>query len=891
MTALNHPRTRTGGGRRERLKAIVVGLGPFARPHRRRLGYALVASFIVTAAQLALPWPMKGIVELTLAEGQRNPWMSGLIPASGNPVIWLAGAFVVLGFAFGLAEHWQRLAVSRFVVPTINDARVGIFKRLIESSAPEDPRREAGDVVTRVVGDTARLRVGMRGVLVHLLQHGLFLVGVSAVLMAVDVRLGLGYLLGLLLALSVAVVGTAMTERLARGNRGRESRQAEAALRAATETGLELDAKDPDRERPIALITQVKGRAAWAVQGVLSVTACTVLMLAVRLTASGRLTTGDVALVASYLLMLHYPMMRLGRQITRLGPQITSAERLARLAEPSRRRPDRASDTTVAVLSAVNEPCRDTVAAEIGAEHSTARIAAAKAAGAHAFISELPEGYRTPIGSGGGVLLSPAQRLRLNIARLQVVNPPSVLVDDPTAGLDAAAEAAVLPGLEALLRGRQQVAVVSASPAVSAAVVRATSQNAGCRPPSIGAAMPTVRADPALPSLPELLDAHAMAPLFGGMLDSQTVPDVRVHSVRYKPGDNVVVEYAVDTGSGWSTAVAYATAQSGLETKRDRRRNLRLAHRVAGKTPARDPLTYLPEVSALVQWLPLDLRLPLLTLSGKKLARRLANAGVTEVAPERPKLLRYLPRRRAVLRTGPHVVKLYRDALDFEDAQRGLRAVAALHNVRTPPCEAVLPSDQSTVQLFVNGRSPSLRPLASEEAGSLLADLHADTVLQLPRTTTTDILAKSSVRADFAGHLMPELRGELNSLIADLAAAAPPGLPAVTSHGNFHAGQLLASPNGLVMIDVDRLCLAAPAYDLASYAAHVAFGRPGEIELVTATLESLLTGYRERPAGLEWFLANCLLRRLAVPFRHQDEHWPAATASLVASARDSLRCA
>jgi hypothetical protein len=35
--------------------------------------------------------------------------------------------------------------------------------------------------------------------------------------------------------------------------------------------------------------------------------------------------------VASYMLMLHYPMMRIGRQVTRLGPQLTSAERLTRL--------------------------------------------------------------------------------------------------------------------------------------------------------------------------------------------------------------------------------------------------------------------------------------------------------------------------------------------------------------------------------------------------------------------------------------------------------------------------------------------------------------------------------------------------------------------------------
>ena len=71
-------------------------------------------------------------------------------------------------------------------------------------------------------------------------------------------------------------------------------------------------------------------------QRILGLTACLVLTLAVQFTESGRLDAADLALVSSYLLMLHYPMMRLGRQVTRLGPQLTSAERLARLAEPPR---------------------------------------------------------------------------------------------------------------------------------------------------------------------------------------------------------------------------------------------------------------------------------------------------------------------------------------------------------------------------------------------------------------------------------------------------------------------------------------------------------------------------------------------------------------------------
>jgi hypothetical protein len=126
-------------------------------------------------------------------------------------------------------------------------------------------------------------------------------------------------------------------------------------------------------------------------------------------------------------------------------------------------------------------------------------------------------------------------------------------------------------------------------------------------------------------------------------------------------------------------------------------------------------------------------------------------------------------------------------------------------------------------------------------------------------------------------------------LIEELAARVPSNLPLVTSHGNFHAGQLLEGPTGLCLVDLDRLCLAAPAHDLASYAAHVAFGRDGEMETVTATLDSLLAGYGRWPEALEWFLANGLLRRTVVPFRLQDEHWPDAVATLVASARQVLQ--
>ena len=316
--------------RGERLATIRDRLGPFARPHRRHLRAALAASVVVTVAQLALPWPLTWLVHLASGDGARTA-VTAWLPSIGGPAAWPIVALVAVGLVLGGSEYFQRVAVAKYVVRSVNDARVGIVTH--PQGADRGTSREPGDVLTRVVSDTARLRVGMKGVLVHVLQHGLFLLGVSVVLMTLDVWLGLAYLAGLGVAIGVALVGTDRAAAMARLRRGRESRVVNDALRAAT-SGQGLIARPTDRERSVAILTQVKGRTAWAVQGLLGVTACVVLTLAVHFTETGRLDTADLALVSSYLLMLHYPMMRLGRQITRLGPQLTSAERLAGLAEP-----------------------------------------------------------------------------------------------------------------------------------------------------------------------------------------------------------------------------------------------------------------------------------------------------------------------------------------------------------------------------------------------------------------------------------------------------------------------------------------------------------------------------------------------------------------------------
>src|SRR5262249_51221054 len=82
-----------------------------------------------------------------------------------------------------------------------------------------------------------------------------------------------------------------------------------------------------------------------------------------------------------------------------------------------------------------------------------ARIeAAARAARAHDFIVDLPDGYDTWIGERG-VKLSVGQKQRVSIARVLLKNPPIVIFDEATSNIDTETEVKIREALHELTQG------------------------------------------------------------------------------------------------------------------------------------------------------------------------------------------------------------------------------------------------------------------------------------------------------------------------------------------------------------------------------------------------------------------------------------------------------
>jgi ATP-binding cassette subfamily B protein len=321
-------------------------LGPYARPHRRWLVFGSLGTLFVVACRLAFPWPLRGVLELAFDQ-QGSTGVADMAPSAGDPALWLGGAFVLIVLIQGLAELVQRVSFARFSIGLVHDARTAAVERLSQPRTPNGDKRDPGDLIARVIGDSARVKSGLKGVLIRMTQNGVFFWGVLIVLFVIEWRLGLVFLAGGALMTTIALFGAVRVTNISRRLRRKEGLLAGRMHALLVGDGAddqdEVEAAERKSARGEAKTTKVEGLTIWGVHATLAVTSCAVVLLGLQLVRSGVMQPADMFTVLFYLLMVHNPTVRLARQTVRLGRVLASAERLAKVIEPERGKPQAAA--------------------------------------------------------------------------------------------------------------------------------------------------------------------------------------------------------------------------------------------------------------------------------------------------------------------------------------------------------------------------------------------------------------------------------------------------------------------------------------------------------------------------------------------------------------------
>lgn len=101
--------------------------------------------------------------------------------------------------------------------------------------------------------------------------------------------------------------------------------------------------------------------------------------------------------------------------------------------------------------------------ARFGPHDPEATVAAARKAGVHEMVLQLPQGYGTDIGEAGAVL-SGGQRQRIALARALYGDPSLVVLDEPNSNLDSDGDEALRQAIDALRRAGKSVVIISHRP-------------------------------------------------------------------------------------------------------------------------------------------------------------------------------------------------------------------------------------------------------------------------------------------------------------------------------------------------------------------------------------------------------------------------------------------
>ncbi len=293
---------------------------PFVAKQWKLFVIGCLFALVVVGIRIAFPWPLKAILHQWVNKSPKNPnpgaWFSNLDPTVVN-----ATAYFLLLVLLGWVDYWERWFFARFAINIAHDLRLKAVDSAVIAQGRDFDGVGTGELVSRLIGDLARFKAGLKGFLVHVATNGAHLIGVIIVLFFISAKVGIVMGVAGVVIFFATLWGASATYNRAKKYRQKEGHLAESIHHATDKTSGSSAFAAGSREsgNHEAALTQIQGRTTWFTHTAFGLAVVTCLILGAADVKSGQLDPGDVVVFILYATMLRAPMIQLSRQGARTG--------------------------------------------------------------------------------------------------------------------------------------------------------------------------------------------------------------------------------------------------------------------------------------------------------------------------------------------------------------------------------------------------------------------------------------------------------------------------------------------------------------------------------------------------------------------------------------------
>ncbi|MCK5235563.1 MAG: ABC transporter ATP-binding protein, partial [Deltaproteobacteria bacterium] len=227
-----------------------------------------------------------------------------------------------------------RINMKRFSVQTAHDLRSSAARSVLSSQSGKN-NTKSGDIIARIIGDSARISTGLNGILVHLSQNSLLYIGICVVFLYLAPMLGLFFLVGGLISIWIGFKTLEPVAETAGKQRAKEGALAASMQQALStyESQAELDEADRSSAKADVKTTKLITISSLKVYMVLALTVGAGLWYGAGQIEAGRLDPGVLFLFIIYAMTVHRRIVQVGRQIARSGKVLANADRIGTLLD------------------------------------------------------------------------------------------------------------------------------------------------------------------------------------------------------------------------------------------------------------------------------------------------------------------------------------------------------------------------------------------------------------------------------------------------------------------------------------------------------------------------------------------------------------------------------